>query len=196
MKINLTLEEFRKKYYYAKELKELAKQIGVKNVSRYRKDELEMIIEKYLISRTLPTVKNNTKKKSTKDTDTPLTEERFIVNYTNNKITKEFLLSSAKKKNPDFKKKSGSSYWLNRWREEQIENGNKITYGELVDQYILLNSSSHQNKQIPSTKMNNFIQDYLENEQNTNRNNALAEWEKLKELPIEKTYLAWKEYKN
>lgn len=196
MKINLTIDAFREKYYYVKELKELAKQIGVKNVSLYRKDELETLIEQYLISGILSAEKRVSKKHYTKDSESPLTEDKLIVHYTNDKATRDFLLSCAKQKDPNFKKKSGSSYWLNRWREEQIATGKKITYGNLVEQYVILNSPEYPTQQIPSTKMNNFIQDYLENEENSDRVNALQEWEKLKGLAIEKTYISWKEYKN
>ncbi len=195
--IKLTIDEFRTRYYYSKELKVLAKEIGVKNISRYRKDELEKIIEEYLLFGTLPKETKKVKNNSIpKDSDTPLNEKRVIKRYTNDKKTKDFVLACAKKKNPQFKKQSGSSYWLNRWREEQIRNGIEITYGDLIDKYIELNEPKAKKKQIPSTKMNNFIQDFVSNELNSTREVAMKEWQKLKTLPIEKTYTAWKKYHN
>ncbi len=191
----MTIDEFRKKYYYAEELKEIAKTIGVKNVSKYRKDELETLIEEFITLGTLPKDKKSSFRNIPKDSDSPLREDRIIERYTNDKATKKFLLIQSKKKNPEFQKKSGSSYWLNRWREEQIKAWNVITYGDLVNHYIFLNSSESPNRRIPSTKMNNFIKDFLENENGSNRSKALMEWKKLKALPIEKNYAAWKEYK-
>ena len=44
--------------------------------------------------------------------------------------------------------------------------------------------------------MNNFITDYLKNENGSNKNNALSEWKILKELDIPKDYKSWKEFKN
>src|SRR5258708_24337656 len=41
------------------------------------------------------------------------------------------LFRSALKIVPDLRRKSGARYRLNRWREEQIQKGNKITYGDL-----------------------------------------------------------------
>lgn len=195
----LTLDSFRKHYYYATELKAMAKAAGIVGVSKLRKDELEKHIEHYLsageTTRSPIRAPLKIRQSTAKDSDKVLTLSTPIVNYTNNKMTKCFITEQAKLQNPDFKKKSGSSYWLNRWREKQIADGKKITYGDLIEHYLLLNTDSHQNPQIPSTKFNNFISDYLNNEPNGQRAEALAAWETLKQLPIEKTYLAWKQHK-
>ena len=53
---NTTSEEFRTHYYYTTELKKLAKEIGIKKISKLRKDELEKIIEKYLLSGKSPKI--------------------------------------------------------------------------------------------------------------------------------------------
>ena len=43
-----TIEEFEKGYWYLTDLKKFAKKIGVKSISRLRKDEIEKIIKNYL----------------------------------------------------------------------------------------------------------------------------------------------------
>lgn len=45
---NMTEKEFDNSYWYAKELKEFAKKIGVSNSSKLRKDELEPLIKHFL----------------------------------------------------------------------------------------------------------------------------------------------------
>ncbi|MGV6818244.1 MAG: SAP domain-containing protein [Thiotrichales bacterium] len=49
-----TVAEFERGYWYAKELKQFARNIGVANSSRLRKDELEEIIKTYLDSGSHP----------------------------------------------------------------------------------------------------------------------------------------------
>ena len=46
--IKLSEQEFINKYWYASELKKLAKSIGILKTGKLRKDELEEIILKYL----------------------------------------------------------------------------------------------------------------------------------------------------
>ena len=41
---------------------------------------------------------------------------------------------------------------------------------------------------------NNFLMDYLKNEINSKRKDAMIEWHKLKELNIPKDYKSWKKY--
>src|SRR5689334_2260445 len=61
-----------------------------------------------------------------------------ISNYTSNRETKDFLRRSARKKHPGVTEKSGVWYRRNRWREAEVAR-RRVTYGELVDQYIALN---------------------------------------------------------
>ncbi|MDY6866206.1 MAG: hypothetical protein SVY15_09610, partial [Halobacteriota archaeon] len=64
----------------------------------------------------------------------------IIKNYKNNKKTWFFINKEVHKLQPDFKEKSGTKYWLNRWREKEIEKGNTITYSDLIKEYIRLNN--------------------------------------------------------
>ena len=52
-----------------------------------------------------------------------------------------FIEREAAKIQPGFKRASGTRYLLNRWREEQIAAGCRITYRDLVLQAIALNES-------------------------------------------------------
>jgi hypothetical protein len=186
---NITTEEFLNGYWYSVELKVFGKEIGIKNCSKLRKDELEKIIIHFI--RTGKIIKKETKKVNGKILD-KLSPDTIIENYKNNKQTKGFILKEVSKKEPGLKIKSGSIYWLNRWREDKIKDDIKITYEDLINEFIKINSSEGNLSQIPSTKMNNFISDYLKNEINSKRKDAMDEWIKLKELNIPKDYKSWK----
>ena len=95
---------------------------------------------------------------------------------------------------PNLKKKSGARYRLNRWREEQINQGIKITYGDLVKQYVKLNQVEGRFQQIPSGRYINFISDFLAEEKESTRKEAVEAWEEVKKLNIPKNYKAWKKY--
>jgi hypothetical protein len=187
---NITQEEFTNGYWYSDELKQFGKEIGIKNYSKLRKDELEKIIIHFIKT---GIIKEETKKTIAKTPD-ELSLDTIIENYKNDKQTKEFILKESFKKKPELKIKSGSIYWLNRWREDKIKNGIKITYENLIDEFIKINFSKGKLPQIPSTKMNNFITDYLQNEINSKRKDAMNEWIKLKEINIPKDYKSWKLY--
>lgn len=117
-----------------------------------------------------------------------------VVNYTSNKETKDFLVREALKIAPNLKKKSGARYRLNRWREEQLTKGVRITYGDLVKQYIKLNQIEGRFPQAPSGRYINFLSDFLRSEKTATREQALKAWKKLKGLNVPKTYQAWKEF--
>lgn len=129
----MSITDFDNGYWYATEIKSFAKEIKITGVSNLRKDELEELIKHYLRTGKL---KRSTKKRlrdsGHKDSNRGLKLSLPVGVYTNNKETKDFIVREAKKIAPDFKEKSGSRYRLNRWREEQIERGVKITYGDLI----------------------------------------------------------------
>jgi hypothetical protein len=132
------------------ELKEFGKEIGIKNYAKLRKDELEKIIVYFIKNGKI--IEGETKRSTTKIPD-KLLLDTIIENYKNNKQTKEYILKEAFKKEPVLKTKSGSIYWLNRWREDKIKNGIKITYEDLINEFIKINSNKEKLPQIPSTKM-------------------------------------------
>jgi hypothetical protein len=106
------------------------------------------------------------------------------------KPSEDFLRRSARKKDPRVTEKSGVWYRLNRWREAEVAK-RAVTYGELVDQYIALNSAGRFER-IPYDCYVNFLADYLEGEKGATHKDARAAWRKLKEMEVPKNYAAWR----
>ena len=189
----MTIEQFDKGYWYADEIKAFAKEIGINHSSKLRKDELEKLIRSFLQTGTLKnSERKNIIKTGVKDLDIGLTTSLPIIHYTSNKQTKNFIRAEANKRSPGLKIKSGAWYRLNRWRDGQITNGKKITYGDLADQFIKLNQENHFER-IPVGRYINFLADFLANEKNATREQAIKEWKKLKGWDVAKDYKSWKQ---
>ena len=192
---SMTVEQFDNGYWYALETKAFADDIGIPAASRLRKDELEELIKYFLRT---GHIKNPTRKtlsrSGVRDVEKGLTLKLPVVNYTNDKETKDFIVQEALKIAPKLKRKSGARYRLNRWREQQIDNGIKITYRDLVREYVRLNQvqGSFPQVQIPSGRYINFLSDFLAGEKNPTRAQALKAWEQLKQAEIPKNYREWK----
>ncbi|MEJ2052987.1 MAG: SAP domain-containing protein, partial [Calditrichaceae bacterium] len=182
-KLNKTIteEQFDNGYWYASEIKSYAREIGIPNSSKLRKDELENLIKILLRTGKIKSSgRKNIQKSGIKDLEKGLSNSMQIMNYTSNKQTKDFIISEAKKIIPDIKIKSGVWYRLNRWRDEQVSKNIKITYGDLVRQFITLNQTKGSFEKVPVGRYINFMADYLANEKNATRKHALKEWENLK----------------
>jgi hypothetical protein len=137
---NITVEQFENGYWYAEEIKAFAKQIGIRNTSKFRKDQLEELIKAFIRTGKVPSsTKKTTAPTLVKDYELGLKPALPIINYTSNKVTKQFIESEARKIRPNLKKKSGARYRLNRWREAQLNGGKKITYADLIREYLRLN---------------------------------------------------------
>src|SRR5207248_11120538 len=126
---SMTLTEFDNGYWYATQLKEFAEAIGIPSAAKLRKDELEKAIKLYLVT---GKIENPTKRSlstaGVKDVELGLRLDLPVVLYTNHKETKDFLEREAQRFVPSMKRKSGVRYRLNRWREEQLMTGIKLTY--------------------------------------------------------------------
>jgi hypothetical protein len=192
----MTETQFNNGYWYAVELKDFAIELGIPLASKLRKDEIEKSIKHFLrTGNILKPTKRNLTKTGVKDVKIGLSVKLPIINYTCNKETIQFIVSEANKIEPDLKEKSGVRYRLNRWREEQLTNGNKITYGDLVIKYIELNQKDGSFARIPSGRYINFLSDFLTNETNATRPEAVKAWKQLKKIDIPKTYKAWRKHK-
>jgi len=191
---NMTVSEFDNGYWYATEIKDFAQAIGIPHSNKLRKDELEKSIKLFLQTGkvVLPT-KRNLAKSGIKDIEKGLSLDLPIVHYTSNKETKDFIVREAQKIAPGLKRKSGARYRLNRWREEQLTKGKKITYGDLVQQYVKLNQGEERFEQIPIACYINFLSDFLRAEKNATRADAMAAWKELKRMDTPKNYQAWKQ---
>jgi hypothetical protein len=190
--MSMTLAQFDNGYWYATELKEFAETIGIPSASKLRKDELEKAIKLFLKSGKIkiPT-RRSLSRSGAKDVERGLSLDLPVVVYTNDKETKAFLEREAQRLAPGLKRKSGVRYRLNRWREEQLTKGVKLTYGDLVREYIRLNQTSERFAQIPHGRYINFISDFLAAEKVATREEAIRAWEMLKKLDVPKNYHSW-----
>ena len=131
-----------------------------------------------------------------KDLEKGLSLNLPVVHYTSNKETKGFIVREARKIVPALKEKSGVRYRLNRWREEQLTQGNRITYGDLVKQYIKLNQTGQPFARISHGRYYvYFVSDYMAKEKNATRKDAAKAWQKLKKMNIPKDYNSWAKFK-
>jgi hypothetical protein len=187
----MTIREFENGYWYLDDLKDFAFQIGIPEAKRLRKDEIEHAIVTFLRTGavTLPT-KRALRKTGEKDVERGLSMNLRIEHYTSNRETKDFIVREARKVAPGVREKSGVWYRLNRWREEQITNGNRPTYGDLVRQYVALNRVERFDK-VPHGRYINFVAEFLAAEKSSARSDAIAAWAELKTMDIPKDYASW-----
>ena len=190
---SMTVAQFDNGYWYALEIKAFADDIGIPAASKLRKDELEELIKHFLRTGSIRKPTRKTLSRSgVRDVQKGLSLELLVVSYTNDKETKDFIVREALKIAPKLKRKSGARYRLNRWREQQIDNGIKITYRDLVRQYVRLNQMRGSFPQAPSGRYINFLSDFLAGEKKATRAHALKAWQQLKRAEIPKNYREWK----
>jgi hypothetical protein len=188
----MTETQFEHGYWYASELKAFAKRIGVPSASRLRKDELEKAIRHFIRNREVKTfVRRGLTKTGVKDVDKGLSLDLPVVNYTSNRETKDFIEREAAKLEPGFKRKPGTRYLLNRWREEQLSAGKRITYGHLVRQALVLNRMKKGPLRIEHGRYMNFISDFMAQNPHRSHRDAVRAWEEVKRMDAPKTYEAW-----
>ena len=188
----MTLTQFDNGYWYATEIKDFAKTIGIPSASRLRKDELEKAIKVFLkVGKIESPTKRSPSTSGAKDVEQGLSLSLPVAVYTNDKETKDFLEREAQKLVPGLKRKSGTRYRLNRWREEQLVKGVKLSYGDLVKECVRLNLTKEPFAQIPIDCYINFMSDFLAGEKGATRQQALLAWKKLKKLDVPKNYRSW-----
>lgn len=188
----MTLTQFENGYWYALELKEFAETIGIPSANKLRKDELEKAIIYFLRTGRIksPTLRTLSPT-GIRDVEKGLSLKLPVVHYTNDRQTKEFLESEARKITPNLKRKSGARYRLNRWREAQLTKGLRITYRDLVNQYVKLNQAEERFAQIPHGRYLNFISEFFAAEKGGTREQAIKAWEQIKKMNGPKTYRSW-----
>lgn len=188
----MTVTQFDNGYWYATELEEFAKTLGIPSASKLRKDELEKAIKIFLETGTIKSpTRRSLSTRGTKDVERGLSVNLPVVVYTNDKETKEFLEKEAQKRAPGLRRKSGARYRLNRWREEQLLKGVKLTYGDVVEEYVRLNQTRESFARIPHGRYINFVSDFLAADKRATREQAIKAWKKLKTLDVPKNYRAW-----
>jgi HEAT repeat protein len=68
----------------------------------------------------------------------------------------------------------------------------RLTYRDLVEEYVRLNQTTQPFGQIPFDCYINFLSDFLAAEKGATREQAANAWRKLKSLDVPKNYRAWK----
>jgi len=193
----MTLTQFDNGYWYTTELKEFAKAIGIPAAHRLRKDELEDCIKRFLATGKIEsTNKQSHSRTRIKDIEIGLRLDIPVGVYTNDKTTKDFLETEGRKMCADMKRKSGARYRLNRWREAQLAKDIRITYRDLVREYVRLNQTNEPFAQIPQDRYINFLSDFLKAEKGATRSAALKAWQELKTLDAPKNYRSWKKFRS
>lgn len=189
---SMTITQFENGYWYATELKRFADAIGIPSANRLRKDELEKVIISFLKTGAIQSPNRRSPSKTgIRDVEKGLSLKLQVVNYTNDTETKDFLEREARKMAPSLSRKSGARYRLNRWREEQLAGGIKITYKDLVNRYVELNQTRERFPQIPHGRYINFIGDFFAAEKNATREQAIKAWEEIKRMDAPKNYRSW-----
>jgi hypothetical protein len=193
----MTEAQFDNGYWYDKDLRAFAVKVGIPGAARLRKDELEKAIKHLLRT---GEVKNLLRRALAKtgepDVEKGLRMDLPVVRYTSNRETKDFIEREALKIDPAYRKKSGTRYLLNRWREEQIADGRKITYGDLVRQLIVLNHTKTGPLRIEHGRYMNFISDFMRNNPGATHDDAVRAWHQVKAMDAPKTYAAWARHRS
>jgi hypothetical protein len=157
-----------------------------------RKDELEQAVKHFLRTGEIKNfARRALKKQGPRDLDLGLRLDLPVVHYTSNRQTKDFIQQEGAKLEPGFKRKSGTRYLLNRWREEQLRQGHRITYGDLVRHAIELNKTKDGPLRLQHGRYINFISDFMKANKRASMREAITAWNDLKKLDAPKTYQAW-----
>ena len=188
----MTLRAFDNGYWYATGLRAFAVKMRIPQASKLRKDQLEAAIKNLLFARGAKAAAISvTPKPGPRDVDRGLRVDLPVVHYTSNKETKLFIEREAAKIQPGFKRASGTRYLLNRWREEQIAAGRRITYRDLVIQAIALNKTKRGPLRVEHARYINFISDYMAGNQGASHDDAVRAWHEVRAMDAPKTYAAW-----
>jgi hypothetical protein len=188
----MTSAQFDNGYWYAADLKRFAHALGIPSVHALRKEQLERAIRQFLRTRRVPRARRSSPAAAERDVDLGLHLDRRVVRYTNDPETKAFLEREAVKVSPAHRRRSGSRYRLNRWREAQIAKGRRITYRDLVRQYVRLSAPTTRHRRVPHVRYINFLADFLRHEGKGTRAAAIRAWHAIKRMNGPKTYAAWR----
>jgi SAP domain-containing new25 len=188
----MTLRQFDHGYWYATEIKRFAQSLGVPAAHRLRKDELEKAIRHFLTHGkvTSPT-RRDPARSGIKDVDRGLRLERRVILYTNDRDTKAFLEREARKLDANFKRRSGARYRLNRWREAQLTRGARITYRDLVREYVRLNRPETTYRRAPVDRYVYFLSDFMAANPGARMAAAIRAWKTVKRMNSPKNYRAF-----
>jgi SAP domain-containing protein len=188
----MTVRQFDCGYWYATEIKRFARSLGIPAAHKLRKDELEKAIRHRLAHGTVrsPT-KRNLSRSGVRDVDRGLRLDLPVVLYTNDPETKAFLEREAGTLDPAFTRRSGARYRLNRWREAQLTRGARITYRDLVKEYVRLNRPETTYRRAPVDRYVYFLSDFMAANPGAGMAAALRAWKAVKRMDAPKNYRAF-----
>jgi SAP domain-containing new25 len=188
----MTLRQFDHGYWYATEVTRFAQSLGLRSAHKLRKDELEKAIRHFLThGKFASPTKRDLSRSGIKDVDRGLQLGLPVILYTNDKETKAFLEGEARRLDPAFRRRSGSRYRLNRWRDAQLTRGAHITYRDLVKEYVRLNRPETTNRRAPSGRYINFLSDFLAANPEATMAAAIRAWKTVKAMDSPKNYRAF-----
>jgi hypothetical protein len=189
----LTAEQFDRGYWYATELKSFADRHGLADAQHLRKDELETAIRGWLKTRrwVRPTRRALKAPDTVRDAERGLTLDLPVVRYNNDRETKDFLEREATRLSPKYRRRSGARYRLNRWREEQLTKGRRITYRDVVREYVRLSTAPEPFAKVPHVRYVNFLAEFFASEQGATHADGIRAWKEVKKLDVPKTYRDW-----
>jgi SAP domain-containing new25 len=188
----MTLRQFDHGYWYATEIKRFAQSLGLPSANKLRKDELEKAIRHFLVHGkvTSPTQRDLSRSRI-KDVDRGLRLDLAVNLYTNDRETKAFLEREARRIDSTHKRRSGSRYRLNRWRDAQLARGAHITYRDLVKEYVRLNRPETMHKRAPVDRYVYFLSDFMAAHSGATMAAAIRAWKKVKTMDSPKNYRAF-----
>lgn len=189
----MTIEQFQNGYWYATELKAFADELRIPRAGQLRKNELEPAILNVLRTGKVARVaRGRPRLEGTRDVERGLALGLQVAVYTNDAETKAFLEREAAKLDPRYRRRSGARYRINRWREDKLAAGARITYRDLIAEYVRLSVSDKPFGKIASGRYINFLAAYLAHESDATHAGARAAWKQLKKLDVPKDYASWK----
>src|SRR5262245_57353985 len=100
LSMSMTPKRFENGYWYATEIKEFAKAIGIPSANKLRKDELEKSIKMFLQHGKIKVPARSLAKAGPKDVAKGLSLDLPVVHYTSNRETKDFIAKEALKMAP------------------------------------------------------------------------------------------------
>jgi len=187
----MTLRQFDHGYWYATEIKRFAQSLGLPSAHKLRKDELEKAIRHFLAHGevTSPT-KRDLSRSGIKDVDRGLQLDLAVILYTNDRETKAFLEREARRLDPTFKRRSGARYRLNRWRDAQLTRGARITYRDLVKEYVRLNRPETTHRRPTGRYYIYFLSDFMAANPGATMAAAIRAWKAVKTMDAPNEYRA------
>ena len=181
----MDVAEFDSRYFYATQLRALARQLGVP-VGNRRKTDLEQAIRTFLTTGEATRAPHRARRSRDE-----LAPDARVVDYVDDRATKDFLVAIVRAAAPDLPAKSGQWYWLNDWRRSQQR---AFTYRDLAAHLGELMQTDGRLPQIPSARMNNFITDFRADPVNSAVPHAavMDAWTWLKRQPGPHTYATYR----